>query len=215
MPAHIRTFTGKLIDLAAPEVKDISILDISRGLSHLCRFAGQLPRFYSVAQHSVLVSQLVDPEVKCYGLLHDASEAYMGDLSRNLKHHTLLQGYCLIEGLMQAVILTAFGLRVAQKDSSLYLHLKAADDLAAIFEKVQLRQQTRWRGASEIYDAIDSGYASSSEESMGRLLDRLPRFEYVSWDSRTADRKFMETYHKEFVWFKERLMRDEYVQSGE
>lgn len=173
MGAIIRTFTGRVVDLSAPRVEDIHLLDISRGLSHLCRFAGQLGRFYSVAQHSIMVSKLVDPQYAKVGLMHDASEAYMGDLSRNLKHHPLLEGYRILEDRLQGVIYMALCI---QRPTAPHVrrHIKAADDLAAIYERTCVRKNAEWRGAVHIYEAIDSGFVSSSEEDMGRLMDRLP-----------------------------------------
>jgi hypothetical protein len=69
-----------------PNPDEIHIMDVAQGLSHVCRFAGQVKVFYSVAQHSVLVSKLLDDRTALWGLLHDASEAYLHDLTRPLKH---------------------------------------------------------------------------------------------------------------------------------
>ncbi len=60
--SYIQTLSGKKFDYVNATVDDIEIEDIATALSHICRFAGYLPEFYSVAQHSVLCSQLVEPE---------------------------------------------------------------------------------------------------------------------------------------------------------
>lgn len=60
--------------------------DIAAGLAKVCRFGGQINRFYSVAQHSVLVSRLCPPNLKMLGLFHDAPEAYLGDVVKPLKN---------------------------------------------------------------------------------------------------------------------------------
>lgn len=60
--------------------EDISMHDIAYGLALECRFARQLPEFYSVAEHSVRVTRMVTPEHYKWALLHDAAEAYMGDI---------------------------------------------------------------------------------------------------------------------------------------
>ena len=73
------------MDLLNPVAEDIDILEIARALSQQCRYAGNIRRFYSVAQHSFLIAGALcrdgaKPEVVLAGLLHDAHEAYVGDI---------------------------------------------------------------------------------------------------------------------------------------
>lgn len=82
----IRTYTGVLFDFVHPELSPISIDDIAHSLSLLCRFAGHCKEFYSVAEHSVRVSDICPPEHAFWGLMHDASEAYCVDIPRPLKY---------------------------------------------------------------------------------------------------------------------------------
>lgn len=78
---------GRWIHLLDPRPEDIHIEDIANALSNICRFIGHVKPFcfYSVAQHSVMVSRLVPPELALCGLLHDAVEAYTGDMTRPMK----------------------------------------------------------------------------------------------------------------------------------
>jgi hypothetical protein len=80
---YIVTYTGRRFHFLDPKIDEISIEDIAHALSNVCRFTGHTKRFYSVAEHSCLVSALCDNRLE--GLLHDASEAYMSDLSSPLK----------------------------------------------------------------------------------------------------------------------------------
>jgi len=104
----MQVYSGGLFHPLDPRREEIFLQDIMHALSNLCRFGGHVPKFYSVAQHSILVSQVVPPEFAREGLLHDAAEAYLGDLIRPLKH--VLPAYTEAEERMQAVIADRFGL---------------------------------------------------------------------------------------------------------
>lgn len=105
-PSTIRLHSGAHLDLLVPNYTLLTLTDIAHGLSHLCRFTGQCDRFYSVAEHSVLVSQLVAPEHAFPALMHDAAEAFIGDVAKPLK--ILLPEYAIIEERMEAAIAKRF-----------------------------------------------------------------------------------------------------------
>jgi hypothetical protein len=118
--SFIETYTGRTIDPIDPHPGEIDIQDIAHALSMQCRFSGHCRVHYSVAEHSVRVSEYLEDagaskEVCLWGLLHDASEAYLVDLPRPLKEHTELgRAYREAESHLQAVICRRFGLSEKQ-----------------------------------------------------------------------------------------------------
>jgi len=125
MPPVILTAFGNHFDIQNPDPATIDIRDIAHALSHLCRFTGHTRKFYSVAQHSVMVSRLVPKGLALEGLLHDASEAYLGDVSSPLKG--LLPDYQRLEKKVQLAIVQRFGL-----NCSLNLKIIHDADMAAL-----------------------------------------------------------------------------------
>ena len=79
------TSTGRYFDLANPEPPMFDWTDIATALSRQCRFNGHTRWFYSVAEHSCHVASLLPDEIAVYGLLHDAHEAYIGDITAPMK----------------------------------------------------------------------------------------------------------------------------------
>ena len=104
----ILTNSGKHPDFLDPRPEEIEIFDIAVSLSRECRFSGQCREFYSVAQHSVLASRIVPEAFALEALLHDATEAFLRDLSTPLKD--LLSEYARIERRLDRVIRRKFGL---------------------------------------------------------------------------------------------------------
>ncbi len=88
--------------------EDLCVEDIAHALSMVCRFGGHCHRHYSVAEHSLLVSELVPEEYKLSALLHDASEAYLGDIIAPLKRMPGMEGYREIEREMERLIEVKF-----------------------------------------------------------------------------------------------------------
>ncbi len=108
MKPEIQLVSGKYFDLLNPHRSEITITDIAHALSNICRYTGHCRRFYSVAQHSVLVSRIVPPPVAMQGLLHDMSEAILGDVSAPLK--SLLPDYKRLEAAVDAALFDRFQL---------------------------------------------------------------------------------------------------------
>jgi len=98
----IRTRSGKYLDVFNPNPDDIDILDIAWGLSGEGRFGNQLSRHYPVAEHSMMCADLAPAELKFSMLMHDASDAYIGDLAGPIKKK-LNEFRQLEENLMKAI----------------------------------------------------------------------------------------------------------------
>lgn len=105
-----RTYTGKYVDPLDLNFDDVCIEDIAHHLSNICRFTGAGP-FYSVAQHSVQVSWLCrgSRQFALAGLLHDAAEAYLNDMSSPVKRDPIMAGYVEREEEALRVIFGALG----------------------------------------------------------------------------------------------------------
>ena len=118
-----QTYTGIAFHPFDPAPDQISIVDIAHQLSMTCRFNGACQEFYSVAQHSVFVSEIVPRQHALQGLLHDASEAYISDIVSPAKRH--LEAYLKTEESIQAVVFRKFGC-----DWPLHREVEIADQIA-------------------------------------------------------------------------------------
>jgi len=116
------THVGKFIDIINPNPDLIEIEDIATGLSRAARFGGQSQEPYYVAEHSVCVALYVrdqggDPNTMLAALLHDAAEAYMGDMPSPIKQ--FIPQFCEIEDRLKDAIMSRFGVVSSNVDWSL------------------------------------------------------------------------------------------------
>ena len=108
MDGAIQLHSGLMFDLIHPDPKRILLYDIAHSLARICRFTGHVDGFYSVAEHSVYVAQIIagrlgdrHPAIAA-GLLHDAEEAYVGDVASPLKRQLTNYG-AIAEGVTEAI----------------------------------------------------------------------------------------------------------------
>lgn len=124
----IQTFSGREFYPMDPRPEDIDIIDIAHQLAMTCRYGGAVKRFYSVAEHSVLLACYVErmkPERKdlaLQALLHDAAEAYICDIPRPLKRSVQMAGYVEAEMAIEEAIEAAFNLPYPGKGPDPWLH---------------------------------------------------------------------------------------------
>lgn len=151
----IQLYSGRMFNVRQPRAQDIIFEDIATSLSRLARFNGHSLSFYSVAQHSVLVAILVPficetwPEpiteedvLNCQrvALMHDAHEAYIGDIPRPLK--MFCKGLWDLVPAIDAAIAARFGLVGPEQHKAI---VKAADRLALAIERRDLLgHQLNW-----------------------------------------------------------------------
>lgn len=137
IPGSIMTSSGILISVVNPKLSDFKIEDCAHALSRICRFGGHLSRFYSVAQHSLLVSFICPMENALEGLLHDRSEAYgLGDMPSPIKRLPELEGYRGLEAMVNRVSAEAWGVP-AEKSEAVH----EGDQLARMHEAYTWHRQ--------------------------------------------------------------------------
>jgi len=157
---HFTTYTGIRFYLLDPRIEDIDIVDIAHAEAAICRFGGHTARHYSVAQHSVLVSHVVPARDALAGLLHDAPEAYLGDVIGPLKGLLALL-YGPLEERLQRLILWKFGV-----DSTLPESVHLADRILLATEQRDVRGRPHHdpKLPAPLVERIDPWPAARAEE---------------------------------------------------
>lgn len=162
------TCSGIAFDLANPTIDMIEPADIAWHLSMINRWCGNLQAPYSVAQHSVLVARaMVNPAWRIYGLLHDAGEAYTGDIITPLKQMITLGGFDIVgaEHRIFATVLQRLGLPSMTAEIAQAVHEADQQALAAEYRDVVASQIVSWTPAATPFADIvrpincDAAYA--------------------------------------------------------
>ncbi len=140
------TYSGRRIDLDAPDSREVCLEDIAAALSKVCRFGAQAIRFHSVAQHAILVMGLVAetlerPDLSLWALHHDSHEAYTCDIPRPLKLKLRDSGNAVYDEICEALdlaIAVSLGAKRPAKRSDDAAVIDRADDMALIIEACAL-----------------------------------------------------------------------------
>lgn len=165
----IQTFTDIEFYPYNPMTEDIRIADIAESLSKICRFNGHCNGFYSVAQHSVIVSQSVPAKDALWGLLHDASEAYIHDISRPLKSSSIFAPYKMLEEHIMSLIARRFHLPGTMPQS-----VKEADEIALHNEAFYLMRKPSWVEMDKVHKTgVDCYKPLSHTEAKEQFIARF------------------------------------------
>lgn len=163
----MQTYTGRRFYPLDPRPEEIDRADIAHALSLLCRYGGHVDRFYSVAEHCVLMSRAVEPEHALPALLHDATEAYVVDVPRPLKRQ--LAGYAAIEEQVWFAIAYHFRLPLELPAS-----VKEADNRILLTERAALMPRAERWSVDDEYEPLPveiEGWTPAVAERA--YLDRL------------------------------------------
>jgi len=141
--ANIETYTGGYFHYDDPQPEQINVTDIARALSMVCRFAGHVSTFYSVAEHAVLVHRLVKEAGGTWqeafaALHHDSHEAYLGDVPTPLKQE-LGTVYKDLRVKADEAVAARFKLSTAEFHSEA---VREADEMALRIEASVLKRST-------------------------------------------------------------------------
>jgi uncharacterized protein len=182
-PSHFQTYRGKKADVLRPTPEAVDVVDIIHSLSLLCRFNGHCRYFYSVAQHSCLVADLLvhyfnEPRYELLGLLHDATEAYVGDMIRPLKTANGMGTYRTLEMSWALAIGERLGL--GEQLVELPDVVKSADAMMLHRERVDLLSSGwgRDKSLAQVDDRVPVitplSHEAAREEFACRLMRTLP-----------------------------------------
>lgn len=135
----IITYTKIKMNPSDAKPEDIAIRDIAHALSLMCRANGHLCCFYSVAQHSIscykeAVKRNYPLKLQLALLLHDASESYLADITRPVKHK--LTKYLEIEKNLQTIIYEKFGVKHITTEEQILID--EIDNVMLYYEFLQL-----------------------------------------------------------------------------
>jgi uncharacterized protein len=129
----LQTYSGKCFWPLDPRPEEVDIYDIAHSLSMTCRYSGHCKEFYSVAEHSILLSRVVSPQNAMWALLHDAAEAYSSDIPRPLKKS--LPDWKIMEKRIMDAVCIKFSLPLEEPEEVRYYDLAITSDEKKRFDE--------------------------------------------------------------------------------
>jgi hypothetical protein len=170
----MQVFSGRQFWPLDPRPEEIEIEDIAHALSMQCRYAGHTKKFYSVAEHSLLISQVVSQDFALWGLLHDASEAYLTDIIRPIK--PFMSEYKVWEKELMRCIAIRFGLEQYGSDYPEPLAVKRMD------------ARILWNEQKALMGVCEANWSLWGEP--------IPNITIKAYSPATAKRKFLERFNE-------------------
>jgi 5'-deoxynucleotidase YfbR-like HD superfamily hydrolase len=173
MDDGIALLSGAMFNYNDPLASGVTLDDLATALSNICRFSGHLPSFYSVAQHLVNTSRIVEPEFAFDALMHDTAEAFTNDLPTPLKW--ALPVFKELEVKIETAMAEKFGFNYPYPPE-----VKTADTQMLLLEKNYVKKDTnQW----EYYRDVEFEH----------LRDKV---DLKGWQPCRAKREFLERYEE-------------------
>lgn len=166
MSPWIDTHSGAQFCYLQIDPNVIGLIDVAHALSNLCRFTGHSIEFYSVAEHSVLASYLVPPSLAAEALMHDAHEAFVGDMNSPLG--SLLPEFKAIRHQVDRAVRDRFRLRAAMPDEVKYADMQ----MLAAEQQQAMRSRRPWMQIENIEVPDVTLRFWSPMQARGKFLER-------------------------------------------
>lgn len=171
----LQTHSGQAFDLHLPNRDAVSIEDVATSLSRICRYLGHTSRFYSVAEHSLILSDLIyeeaGAELAYEALLHDAAEAYTGDIPRPMKQLLkCLPGFKEFEEKVERCVLGRFGIWAIATEVKVGDYGMLSDEKRVLMGPEPRPWHLQHPGYGEKFDRLEAEYRVCSQERIAKLF---------------------------------------------
>lgn len=177
----LHSFSGRPIHPLDLKPEEILLNDIARSLSMQCRYLGHANRFYSVAEHCCFVSDLClawgHKDVALAGLMHDAAEAYIGDIIRPIKRHPAI--YEIVKPIEERI-----SRAIAQRFGLIYPEHR----LVTFYDNFVIGTEK-----AELKTPLATGYEYYTQDWYpdGHIWPAIPWKWVLGWDPETAEQEFL------------------------